>query len=72
MHPPSGILNFNFDGSFQKDSGQGGGVIWDSTGQILLQFSGAVECLDSNEADIYDMLNGDMVKLNALGISWIG
>lgn len=58
MHPPSGILNLNFDGSFQKDSGQGGwgGVIWDSTGHILLQFSGAVECLDSNEADIYAML----------------
>lgn len=35
-----------------------GGVIRDSTGQIVFQFSGSIGCQDPNEAEVYAMLMG--------------
>lgn len=56
--PPSGILKLNFDGSFIRDSGKGrfGGIIRDSSGQVVKRFSGVVDCSDANGAEVHAML----------------
>lgn len=54
------MLKLNFDGSFSKETCQGGwgGLIRDSTSQILLQVSCPIECLDFNAAENLAMLMG--------------
>lgn len=58
--PPMGVLKLSFNGGFVKEIRQGGWrvVIRDSIGQFLNQFSGLVECFDSNGAEVYAMLMG--------------
>lgn len=55
-----GVLKLSFNGGFVKEIRQGGWrvVIRDSIGQFLNQFSGLVECFDSNGAEVYAMLMG--------------
>lgn len=45
-------------GAFLKTQGKVGmeGVIRDSTGQNLCSYSGSVDCLDSNGAEVFAML----------------
>lgn len=60
MPPLSGVLKLNFDGSFIKEGQRGGygGVIRDSSGEILCSYFGPINCVDSNGVDIFAMLMG--------------
>lgn len=58
--PPNGTLKMNFGGSFLREPSKGGfgGVIRDSSGQIINEFFGMVDCSDANEAEVHAMLVG--------------
>ena len=53
-------LKLNFDGSFHHSSQGGGirGVIRDWKGNVLRNFSGPVDSLSANDAEVYALLIG--------------
>lgn len=60
ISPPAGLLKLNFDGSFLKELRKGGfgGVTRDSLDIPLCTYSGSLDCVHSNEAEVFAMLVG--------------
>lgn len=60
IKPPNGVLKQNFDGSFIKEEQRGGygRVFRDSLGHMSCRYSGPVDCIDANGAEVFDMLMG--------------
>lgn len=58
--PLIGFLKLNFDGSYFCHINMGGidGVIGDSSGMIVKNYSGPVSSLDSNGAEVFALLVG--------------
>lgn len=58
--PPNGFLKLNFDGSYFPHIQMGGirGVIRDFSGNIVKNFAGSMNCVDSNGAEMYALLVG--------------
>ena len=58
--PPLGTFKLNFDGSFVRSMHQGGigGVIRNWMGDVVRSYSGPVDALDANEAEVYALLLG--------------
>ena len=58
--PPHGILKLNFDGSYHHSRRRGsiGGVIRDSSSNVVRTFCGPVEASDANEAEMCALLVG--------------
>lgn len=67
-NPPIGVLKLNFDGSFIKDVRRGGygGLIRESRGHTLCSYFGPVIVAESNEVEVYAMLEG-CCQLKSLG-----
>lgn len=65
MPPPHGV-KLNFDGTYQHSLRRGsiGGVLRDSSGNVLPRFSGHVEASNANEAQMFAMLVGCRELLN--------
>ena len=65
--PPLGTFKLNFDGSFVRITHQGGigGVIRNWMGDVVRSYSGPVDALDANEAEVYALLLGcrELAKL---------
>lgn len=63
--PPTSILKLKFDGSFDKLSQGGdiGGVIRYHFDNAVRSFSGPVDALDADEAEIRNYLEGGVIYL---------
>lgn len=68
MPPPHSILKLNFISNYQHSLRKGaiGGVIRDSSGNVVWRFSGSVEVLDENEAEMLALLVASQEVLNLL------
>ena len=59
-NPPWGVLKLNFDGSFVHSLRRGGigGVIRDWFGVVVRNYTGPVDLIDANEAELFAHLIG--------------
>ena len=60
INPPTGVLKFNFDGSFVHSLQKGGigGVIRDWNEKMVRSFSGPTDSSDDNETKLFAILIG--------------
>ena len=60
VSPSAGVLKLNSDGSYFHDIQKGGigGVIHDCAGKVIRNYSGPVDSMNANAAEVYAMLIG--------------
>lgn len=72
MSPPFGVLKLNFDSSFLRSIGEGGigGVIRNWDGIVIRSFSGPMDSLDANGAEVFALLVGcrELLKLGGYNL----